>query len=75
MQPLTVSEMLTSALVALIAKLVHGTHGRRSAGMFELHYLGQKVQTFRTRDAAMQNILESAGSFGDYEILDESDNL
>ncbi len=43
--------------------------------MFELYYLGQKVQTFRTRDAALQNILDSAGSFGDYEILDGSDNL
>lgn len=43
--------------------------------MFELYYLGQKVQTFRTRDAALQNVLDSAGSFGDYEILDGSDNL
>ena len=52
--------------------MIESTKGNK---MFELHYLGQKVQTFRTRDAALQNILESAGSFGDYEILDESDNL
>lgn len=43
--------------------------------MFQLYYLGRLVQTFRTRDAALQNIKDSAGDFGDYEILDESDNL
>lgn len=51
---------------------IESTKGNK---VYVLYYLGQRVQTFRTRDAAVKNIMESAGSFGDYEILDESDYL
>lgn len=69
----TILEILApSMLMSDPHDMIRSTKGNK---MFELHYLGQRVQTFVTRDAALQNIMESAGSFGDYEILDESDNL